>query len=179
MIVTARLMLRAWREADKPRFHDIVNTPAMMEHFGGLTTRAALDALLDTQIAGEARDGFSMWAVDWRATGELIGVCGLRRSPILDTPVTGELEIGWRVAEPFWGTGVAREAATASLAWGWANTAHPRVVAFTTAGNERSLGLMRRLGMHRRDELAFRHPRYAADDPLGAMIVHAIDRPAA
>ena len=177
MIETERLTLRPWREADKPAFETIINTPAMMEHFGGVWVAREHDVLIDAQIASQAQDGFSMWAVDWRESGELIGICGLRRARHPDTPVAGDLEIGWRIAEPYWGKGVAREAATASLCWGWSNTGDSRIIAYTTDSNERSWGLMKRLGMERRADLDFRHPKFALDDPLGAMIVYGIERP--
>ena len=177
MIETARLRLRPWREEDKDAFAAMVNTPAMMSHFGGVRPRADMDALVDAQIASQQVDGFSMWAVDWRETGDLVGIVGLRRAHHPDVAITGELEAGWRIAEPFWGKGVAREAAAAAIAWGWAHTPDRRIVAYTTAANTPSWGLMERLGMQRRVELDFRHPRFDAADPLGAMIVYAIDRP--
>lgn len=178
MIETTRLRLRPWREADKPAFAAIINTPAMMAHFGGVAPREQIDALLDAQMAGQATDGFSMWAADWRATGELVGICGLRRMPYPDTPVTGDLEAGWRIAQRVWGKGVAREAAGAAFDWGWANTDGPRIIAYTVVENRPSWGLMERLGMQRRADLDFRHPKFAAADPLGAMVVYAIERPA-
>lgn len=179
MIQTRRLTLRPWRAADKPRFRDIINTPAMMIHFGGVAPDAQHDALIDAQVEGEARDGFSMWAVDWRETSELIGICGLRLAHHAGSPVAGMLEIGWRIAEPFWRRGIAQEAARASLDWGLANTGHAEVIAYTNAGNEPSWRLMEKLGMRRRVDLDFRHPRFAGDDPLGAMIVYSLDRPSA
>jgi RimJ/RimL family protein N-acetyltransferase len=175
MIETRRLRLRPWREDDKPVFHALANTPAMMAHFGGPTTRATHDAIIDRQIAQQALHGHCMWAVE--LGGALAGVCGLRIGGHPGTPVPEELEIGWRIAEKYWGQGVAREAAEASIAWGWANTARPHIAAWTVIGNTRSWGLMERLGMRRRADLDFRHPDFAADDPLGAMIVYAIDRP--
>lgn len=181
MIETERLLLRPWSDADKPRFRAIINTPAMMAHFGGVAPDAAIDALIDAQIVGQARDGHCMWAVETHASekgaGTLAGICGVRIGGHPGTPVPRELEIGWRIGEAHWGQGIAREAAQASLAWGWANTAHPRIAAWTTADNVRSWGLMLRLGMKRRADLDFAHPSYAAGDPLGAMIVYAIDRP--
>lgn len=178
IVETERLRLRPWREADKPAFRAMVNTPAMMRFFGGVAEDAAIDALLDRQMADEARDGFSMGAVELLDGGTLTGVCGVRRQLTLTgTPVFGELEIGWRIGERWWGQGIAREAAAASLAWGFANTDAPRIAAWTCRENERSWGLMERLGMARRRELDFRHPLVAADDPHGAMIVYALDRP--
>lgn len=34
MIETERLWLRGWRNSDKPRFIQIINTASMMEHMG-------------------------------------------------------------------------------------------------------------------------------------------------
>lgn len=177
-IETPRLLLRPWREADKPEYARIINTPAMMEHFGGPQRAEVHDALLDRMMAAQERDGHCMWAVEERATGSLAGICGVRIGGHENTPVPEVLEIGWRIAEPWWGRGVAREAAEASLAWSWANTDRPFVAAWTNPGNARSWGLMLRLGMVRRPELDFRHPLYAEDDPLGQMVVYTIDRPA-
>lgn len=179
MIETERLVLRPWREADKPRFHDIINTPAMMAHFGGVAPREKIDALIDRLIEGQARDGHTMWALDHKRDNDLVGVCGVRLSGHPGTGVADELEIGWRVAEHYWGQGIAREAAQASLDWSWANTDRARVAAWTREGNLRSVGLMKRLGMVRRADLDFHHPQYEPGNPLGEMIVYTIDRPAA
>lgn len=175
MIETARLLLRPWREDDKPGFHALVNTPVMMAHFGGPVAREKHDTIIDRQIEQQARYGHCMWAVEM--AGELVGVCGLRIGGHAGTPVPEELEIGWRIGEKYWGQGIAREAAEASLAWGWANTDRARIAAWTVIGNARSWGLMERLGMRRRADLDFRHPDFAQGDPLGAMVVWAIDRP--
>lgn len=178
MIETERLILRPWREDDKPTFNAIINTPAMMVHFGGVRPRADIDALIDKLMANQAKDGHTMWAVEHKADRALAGVCGVRISGYPGTGVSDELEIGWRIAERYWGTGVAREAAEASIAWGWANTDRPRISAWTNAANNRSWGLMLRLGMVRREDLDFDHPLYTVGDPLGRMVVYTIDRPA-
>lgn len=178
MIETARLVLRPWREEDKPAFAAIINTPAMMRHFGGVRPRAEIDALIDGQMARQAADGHCLWAVETRADGALAGICGLRIGGHPGTPVNGMYELGWRIAERFWGQGIAREAAEASRDWGWANTPAAMIAAWTNPGNDRSWGLMIRLGMTRRPALDFRHPRYLdSDDIIGDMIVYAVDRP--
>jgi RimJ/RimL family protein N-acetyltransferase len=178
MIETARLRLRPWRAADKPAIHALINTPAMMAHFGGPVPQAKHDAIIDQQMDQQRVHGHCMWAVELRDTGTLVGVCGLRIGGHAGTAVPEELEIGWRIGEAWWGQGIAREAAEASLAWGWANTNRPRIAAWTTKENTRSWGLMERLGMTRRADLDFHHPNYAPEKPFGAMIVYAIDRPA-
>lgn len=178
MIETPRLILRPWRDGDKPRFEEIINTPGMMKEFGGVWPKGEHDALIDMMIDAQNETGLCMWAVDDRTTGDLIGICGIRWSRRFpELPVYGELEIGWRIAEAYWGKGIAREAAEASIAYGWAHTDAPRISAWTTKENTRSWGLMVRLGMMRHPELDFQHPKYAPGDPFGAQIVYAIDRP--
>lgn len=179
IVETERLRLRPWREEDKSTLCAIINTPAMMVHFGGVVPDAEIDALVDRMMASQARDGFSMGAVELRSDGSLAGICGLRRDPAYAAvPVGGMLEIGWRIAQPLWRQGIAREAAQASLDWAWANTDAPLVAAWTSEGNGPSWRLMQRLGMVRRPDLDFHHPKLAHDNPLGAMIVYTIDRPA-
>lgn len=65
----------------------------------------------------------------------------------------------------------------ASLAWGWANQLDNEILAMTVLGNTRSWGLMERLGMVRRPELDFDHPKLMPNDPLLAHIVYSMGRP--
>ena len=75
-------------------------------------------------------------------------------------------------------TEAGREAAQASIDWGWANTEATRILAWTTAGNTASLAVMRSLGMVRRAELDFRLSSSHPSNPLAMQIVHAVERPA-
>lgn len=177
MIETERLLLRAWRVDDIPSFTAITNTPRMMEHMGGIRTPAEIEDLISRQIAMQASCGLSMWAMEEKMTGALIGICGLRYGGHANTPVSDELEIGWRVAEANWGRGYAREAASASITWGWENTDRPRISAWTAQSNQASWGLMIRLGMARRPDLDFDHPRFKEGHPLQRHITYAIERP--
>jgi RimJ/RimL family protein N-acetyltransferase len=170
-IETDRLVLRACRDADRPVFARILNTPAMMAELGGMRSLGDIDTLIDKRIADQAKYGYSYWAVELRQSGELIGTCGLRIADNYPgTPVFGMHEMGWRIAESYWGKGLAHEAAEASIAWAWANTPALSVAAWTTSGNTRSLRLMERLGMARRPDLDF-------DRPTGRVLVHVIERP--
>jgi RimJ/RimL family protein N-acetyltransferase len=179
MIETGRLRLRPCVEADKPAFATILNTPAMMAEMGGVRSREDIDALVDKRLADQARHGFSYWAVELRETDALIGTCGIRiASNYPGTPVEGLHEMGWRIAEAHWGRGFATEAARATLDWAWRSLPMPTVAAWTTAGNRKSWRVMERLGMARTPGLDFVRPGYAASDPLGAMRVYTIARPA-
>jgi RimJ/RimL family protein N-acetyltransferase len=179
VIETDRLRLRLWLRADRPAFETLVNTPLMMARLGGLRSPAGIDEMFEKRLNDQASHGCTYWATELRDTGELIGSCGIRIASNYgdDVPVAGMPEIGWRVADRHWGRGYAREAAQASIAWGWANLDAPAIGAWTTIANDRSWGLMERLGMARRPDLDFHLRGYPSDDPVGAMIVYLLERP--
>ncbi len=179
MIETERLRLRPWRPEDRPAFDAMVNTEPMMRYLGGIQPPEKIDAMFERRLNDHARFGHCYWATELRDTGQLIGSCGIRIAS--DYPpgaqVAGMPEIGWRIAEPHWGRGYAREAIEASIAWGWAHLAAPAIGAWTTIENEASWGLMKRLGMTRRPDLDFHHQGYPPGDPAGAQIVYILARP--
>jgi len=177
MIETRRLRLRPWRDADKPAFATATNTEAVMRHLGGVMSREAMDTVIDGQIARQAEQGMCFWAVETLAHQRIIGMCGLRCVGLPGTQIVDELEIGWRLAETEWGKGYAREAAAASIAWGWENTERDRIAAWTIPANRASWGLMIRLGMVHRPDLDFDHPRFPEGHPLSRHVVYVINRP--
>ena len=177
MIETERLLLRPWEERDRAPYHAIKSDPLVMATLGPVQTRAESDATLDRWNGRHAAWGHSLWALERRADGMLLGYCGLVYPPA-GTPVAGEREIGWGLGAQHWLLGYAREAAAAALDWAWAHTDSTRVVAITTPGNTASWGLMERLGMTRLADGDFQHPALAKGDPLRAHISYAIERPA-
>lgn len=177
MIETERLLVRAWREADREPFAAMSRDPEVMATLGPLLSRAESDALIDRLIAMQASDGHCFWAVERKSDGAFVGWTGL----ILGTvgPIAGELEIGWRLARSAWGAGYATEAARAALEWGFAHRPVQRIVAITATVNGRSQAVMARLGMVRRPELDFDHPRVPEGDRLRPHVTYHIDRPEA
>ncbi len=178
MIQTERLLLRPWLDSDRAPFAAINRDPDVMRDLGGPVDGAATDAMIDRQHRVQAEQGHCFWAVERSADARLIGFCGLRSGGHAGTGVADELEIGWRLARDCWGQGYAKEAATASMAWGFANTERARITAWTVPANTASWGLMQRLGMTARPELDFDHPQFETGHPLRRHVVHAIDRTA-
>lgn len=178
MIETGRLLLRRWENRDRPVFHAHCADPRVMEHLGPLQSREETDAALDRQNGYHDTLGYCFWAVERRDDAELLGFCGLKPGPEA-TPIEHGVEIGWRFGHAHWGQGYAREAAQASLDWARANLDDDRVWSITTPANVRSWGLMERIGMYRRADLDFDHPKVAEDSPLKRHITYRIDRPAA
>jgi RimJ/RimL family protein N-acetyltransferase len=174
-IESARLILRSWRDGDGEEFARVTNTPEVMEHLGGIEDPAKLAETAKRLAAIEEEHGFTFWAMQRKEDGALLGFCGLKPANV--APLLDEVEIGWRLRRDDWGRGYAREAAEASLAWGWANLAVPRIVAITIPANARSRFLMVRLGMERREDMDFHHPHFPPGHPLRAHITHVAERP--
>ena len=173
---TERLRLRTWGDADEARFYDIMNTPAVMRWLGGLQTRGEWNAGYLRLRAYERDYGFTFWLVERRSDDVILGFCGLKRAnaPGADA-IAGEIEIGWRLREEAWGQGYAKEAAAASLDLAFGRFEAPQVVAVTALGNAPSQGLMKRLGMVRREELDFVDQRFPADSEVNPQVVFTID----
>ena len=170
---TERLRLRSWTEADVEPFLRHTNTPGVMRWLGGVRDPALVRDMLLTRLPGwEAERGFTFWAVERKADGELLGFCGIKLTDDPDTKIVGVHEIGWRLREDVWGQGYAREAASASLAFAFSHTGAEQVVALTVDGNAPSWGLMERLGMTRRPELDYVGPDWAE----GPVIVYMIGK---
>lgn len=173
---TERLVLRDWCEEDWPVFWRHCNTPAVMQHLGGLADQAEMDAARE-RLEGYRRDhGFTFWVVERKPdgghlSGELLGFCGLKRCNEENGP-TGDVEAGWRLREEAWGEGYAKEAATATLKLGFEQFGAPHIIALTVQENTPSWGLMKRLGMERRQDLDFESTTYGPE----SVIVYSISR---
>ncbi|MCW1382308.1 GNAT family N-acetyltransferase [Novosphingobium sp. KCTC 2891] len=172
---TARLALRAWRAEDAAPFLAMCCDPRVMEFLGFLQGPADIDAALARQAGFQDRHGYCFWAVERREDSAFLGFCGLKPGAE-GTPLEGRIEIGWRLAHHAWGQGYAREAARASLDWGFQELPAEAIWAMTVPGNVRSWGLMERLGMRRVRDLDFDHPALAESDPLRPHIVYVADR---
>lgn len=174
-LTTDRLLLRAWTDADREPFAALNADPEVMEHFPSVLTRAESDHMVDLIAEGLTRRGWGLWAVELREDGAFIGFVGLNEVPF-EAEFTPAVEIGWRVARPYWGRGYATEAARAALDCAFGTIGLDRVVSFTALSNVRSRAVMERIGLARVGE--FDHPRLPEGHQLRRHVLYA-GRPAA
>lgn len=175
MIETDRLLLRPWRAADREPFAALNADPRVMEHFPETLTRQESDTLVERMEAAWRAHGFCFGAIERRSDGVFVGMAGLARVPF-HAPFTPAVEIGWRLAQEFWGMGYASEAARAWLAYGFTALACEEIVSFTTTTNLRSQAVMQRIGMQRDAGRDFEHPGVAAGHPLRPHVLYALGR---
>ena len=170
---TERLLLRRWRSSDSEPFAALNGDPEVMEHFPAALTRAESDQMIASLEGRFEQNGFGLWAVEVRASGEMIGFVGLN-VPSFDAHFMPAVEIGWRLSRSAWGHGYATEAARASLSFGFEESELDEIVAMTTTTNARSAAVMERLGMTREAADDFDHPAIEAGHPLRRHILYRI-----
>jgi len=171
---TERLRLRQWRREDLEPFAELNADPEVMEHFPEPLDRSTSDAMADWLRLGIAARGWGFWATEERSSGAFVGFVGLS-VPRAELPFSPCVEIGWRLARPFWGRGYATEAARETLRVGFELLELDEIVSFTTLGNLRSRAVMERLGM-REDPGTFEHPSLPPGHPLREHCLYRIAR---
>ena len=153
---TARLKLRQWLPSDLEPFAALNADPRVMEFYPALLSRAESDAQAEGFRTLIEQRGWGLWVVETKAASEFIGYVGLH-VPTAALPFVPCVEIGWRMALPYWGKGFATEAARGVLRVGFETLLLPEIVSFTAVVNRRSSAVMERLGMSE-DAESFEHP---------------------
>jgi RimJ/RimL family protein N-acetyltransferase len=120
---TPRLLLRQWRESDREPYAALNADPQVMRFFPGAQSREVSDRNIDVWRAEMVERGWSNWAVEVVESGAFAGFIGLS-VPKRALPFTPCVEVGYRLAQDYWGQGYATEGAKAALVsasrnWGW------------------------------------------------------------
>ena len=103
---TARLRLRHPVAADAARLAQLINDPDVAR----MTTRIPHPYALEDAHDFLARCPNTLFAIDLGEEG-LIGIVGFSDATVLGP------EIGYWIGKPYWGRGLATEAATAAVIW--------------------------------------------------------------
>lgn len=174
-LVSPRLVLREWQERDRAPFAEMNADPAVMRYFPAPFTLEESNEAADRYNRQLERDGFTMFAVEDRLSGEFLGVLGAQvmrfAAPNLPQPA---VEIGWRLNTTAQGRGLATEGATAVLDYLRQLGSISDVVAITTPLNQPSRNVMQKLGMQHRPELTFDHPLVPADSPFKQHVLYSL-----
>ncbi|MCO5084751.1 MAG: GNAT family N-acetyltransferase [Rhizobiaceae bacterium] len=162
---TERLILRNWEDRDRDLFFRINSDDTVMEFFPFRRNRAEADAFMDRLRDDIASRGYGFAPAEIASTGQAIGFVGIMKTDLAPFIPHGTLEIGWRLAPEFWGKGYVTEASRAWLDFAFDELGAPEVTSFAVWNNERSLAVMRRLGMRNDPAEDFDHPRIPDTHP--------------
>ena len=151
---TDRLLLRPVARDDLDALAEVFAVPEVwwfpMQR--GLE-RSETEEFVARQEQHWAAHGYGLWAVVEEE--RVLGFAGLS-VPYFLPEVLPATEVGWRLHPDGWGRGLATEAATAALRWGFDDLGIRRVISITMPDNEASSAVMGRLGMEL--ELETEHP---------------------
>jgi RimJ/RimL family protein N-acetyltransferase len=146
VLTTERLVMRPFTFDDLPALAVMHADPS----FWWYPLRAAMSeeetqGFLDRVIGRYESDGFGLEALEERESGTLIGWSGLAVPHFLPE-ILPAVEVGWRLAEPWRGRGLATEAGSAAVDWGFTTRGLDRIVSIYEEENVASGRVMERLG---------------------------------
>jgi ribosomal-protein-alanine N-acetyltransferase len=155
-IETPRLLIRLYTldDEDVAGLHRILADERVMQYIGGepSTSIEQTRQRVQKRIDMQHDMGYSFWAVVEKATGDIVGDCGL--FPIeLDRK---DIALGFYIRRDRWGQGFATEAARACLEFGFKEIKPTRIVALVHPENMVSLRVLQKLGMTHRGTVQHR-----------------------
>jgi RimJ/RimL family protein N-acetyltransferase len=141
---TERLILRPFEPGDAEDIHAVYSDPSVFEYLGSSPAASIEETmeLIELTVRRANEQGFALGSVVERASGRVIGDCGLQR--LEGGP---DVELGYRFGSSFWGRGFATEAGAAWLDYGFRARGLERIVAVTRPANVASRRVMEKLGM--------------------------------
>ena len=175
-LYTPRLILRQWQNSDRDAFAGLTASARVMQYFPATLSRAQSDQSIDSFSASIDTNGWGFWACESRATGEFAGFIGLN-APGYELPFSPCVEVGWRLAERFWGNGLATEGALASLHYAFNELGLDEVISMTPVTNLASIAVMKKIGMSNTNS-NFMHPRIADKHALQEHVLYKINQAA-
>jgi [ribosomal protein S5]-alanine N-acetyltransferase len=160
---TERLRLRAYRREDIEDLAPMFADPEHMRYYPAPFTREQTVAWIERQLERYRDEGFGLWVIEDKATGEFVGTAG----PTVQV-VEGvrDVEIGWHVKPGRKGQGIAPEAAGAARDWAFANLDVDHLISLVRPENAASVRVAEKLGMRvdrEVDHHGMRHRVYRVD----------------
>lgn len=149
VLETERLFLSTWQPSDCIAFRPIATDVEVMRYItGGVPwTDERIQSFVNRQVEMFSERGFCRWKLLLKPAQEMIGFCGVG--------FWGdnlELEIGWWLARPHWGRGLATEAARAALRDAFERRGLDRIISIARPANTASTRIMEKLGFKRECE---------------------------
>ncbi len=157
---TTRLHLRELTQADYPALCKILQDEDVMYAYEHAFSSAEAQDWLDKQLARYRADGFGLWAVVLKQTGELVGQCGLT---LQDWEGRTVPEVGYLFQKAHWHKGYATEAAIACRDYAFARLGMDEVFSIIRDTNIPSQNVAKRNGMRVRGQFVKHY--YGMDMP--------------
>ncbi|HEX7587922.1 MAG TPA: GNAT family N-acetyltransferase [Anaerolineae bacterium] len=139
------MILRKFTLEDAPFIVDLLNQPSWLRFIGDRGIRSIDDAekyIVNVHQASYERLGFGFYLTELKEGYTPIGMCGLIKRETLN-----DVDIGFAFLPQYWSKGYAFEAASAVMEYARDVLNLKRIVAIATPDNDRSIKLLKRIGM--------------------------------
>ena len=145
ILETERLFLREMTMGDFDALYAVLSDPEIMQHYPYSFDEERVRSWIERNMKRYTDDGFGLWAVCLKDTGEMIGDCGLTLQNI-----DGQMlpEIGYHIRRDQQRKGYAKEAAMAVRDWAFGNTEYPALYSYCKYTNVVSFKKAESIGMH-------------------------------
>ncbi|MBR4718772.1 MAG: GNAT family N-acetyltransferase [Lachnospiraceae bacterium] len=145
VLETERLYLRKMNMDDYDALYEVLADSSIMQHYPYTFDENRVKDWIERNMQRYKENGFGLWAVCLKETGEMIGDCGLTLQQI-----DGEMlpEIGYHIRRDCQHNGYAKEAARAVCDWAFRNTDYPSFYSYCKYTNEASIKTAESIGMH-------------------------------
>jgi RimJ/RimL family protein N-acetyltransferase len=142
-LITERLILRQFHSDDLDAYATICGDLQVMRYigYGQPLTRQESWRNMAMLLGHWVLKGYGLFALEERASGQLIG-----RAGVFSPDGWPGDEIGWLLAKEYWGKGYGLEAATAVREWAFDELKLDSMISIIHPENERSIALAERLG---------------------------------
>lgn len=139
---SSRMILRHLNERDAPFVLEIVNSPGWLRYIGdrGVRDLEGAQRYIDKNVNNYQVQGFGLYALELKSSGEVVGMCGLLKREYLPAA-----DIGYALLPSFEGKGLALEAGRAVMEFA-GSLEMDTLFAIVTPANTRSIRLLEKLG---------------------------------
>ena len=144
ILETRRLILREFEEADLDSLYQVLGDREISRHYPYDFDLERTENWILRNRTRYQTDGFGLWAVILKESGELIVDCGLTLQPIQDEMLP---EVGYHIRKDKQRMGYASEAASACIGWAFQNSAFPAVYSYMKHTNLPSAAVAQKVGM--------------------------------
>lgn len=171
---TNRLLLRQWKRDDFSSFAEINADPEVMKFYPSTLTENESNSMAEKIMSLITENSWGFWAAELIKEKKFIGFVGLNQ-PAYKLPVNPCVEIGWRLAKEYWGSGYATEGAIAALRFAYESLNLDEVYSFASVNNKKSVNVMKRLGM-KNTYSNFVHPIIPENNPLREHVLYKLSK---
>ncbi len=140
-----RLFLREMDPDDFDALYKVLADPEIMMHYPYDFDEKRVRDWIERNMNRYRENGFGLWAVCLKETGEMIGDCGLTLQNIEGKMLP---EIGYHIRKDCQHKGYAKEAAAAVRDWAFENTDYPSLYSYCKYTNVPSYKTAEAIGMH-------------------------------